>query len=41
LFPARVHASKREDQSSIVGLFQRFIREHTNGGLSLFQCQVN
>ncbi len=40
LFPARVHASKREDQSSIVGLFQRFIREHTNGGRPLSHLTV-
>jgi hypothetical protein len=40
LFPARVHASKRVDQSSIVGLFQRFIREHTNGGRPLSHLTV-
>ena len=35
LFPERVNAVKRVEQGSIVGLFQRFLKEHTNGGRPL------
>lgn len=35
LFPERVNGSNRVDQGSIAGLFQRFLKEHTNGGRPL------